>query len=84
MASLALAEEIYYKFTERYQVCRKFTRAYKSVGYFVCVCVCMSYLRPPLLAELLGSPDLYVMQIEMDVYTLAKKVRFLEPEKLCS
>ena len=30
--------------------------------------------RSQLLAEILSSPDLYVMQIEMDVYTLAKKV----------
>ena len=27
-----------------------------------------------LLVELLKSPDLYVMQVEMDVYTLAKRV----------
>ena len=27
-----------------------------------------------LLTELLSSPDLYVMQVEMDVYTLAKRV----------
>ena len=27
-----------------------------------------------LLAEILASPDLYVMQVEMDVYTLAKRV----------
>ena len=27
-----------------------------------------------LLAELLGSSELYVMQVEMDVYTLAKRV----------
>lgn len=53
--------------------------------FCVCMYVCVHVtLRPPLLAELLGSPDLYVMQIEMDVYTLAKKVRFLESEKLYS
>lgn len=28
-----------------------------------------------MLTELLGSPNLYVMQIEMDVYALAKKVQ---------
>ena len=27
-----------------------------------------------LLVDLLKSPDLYVMQVEMDVYTLAKRV----------
>ena len=27
-----------------------------------------------LLEGLLGSPDLFVMQVEMDIYTLAKKV----------
>ena len=27
-----------------------------------------------LLEDLLGSPDLFVMQVETDVYTLAKKV----------
>lgn len=30
--------------------------------------------RVELIAELLKSPDLYVMQVEMDVYTLAKRV----------
>ena len=29
---------------------------------------------PDLLAQLLQSPDLYVMQVEMDAYTLAKRV----------
>jgi len=27
-----------------------------------------------LFAELLGSPDLFMMQVEMDAYSLAKKV----------
>ena len=34
----------------------------------------MSFSRSQLLSEILVSSDLYVMQIEMDVYTLAKKV----------
>lgn len=36
-----------------------------------------------LLAELLSSPELYVMQVEMDVYTLAKRVSW-PCEVLCS
>ena len=34
----------------------------------------ISLSRCQLLTDILGSPDLYVMLIEMDVYTLAKKV----------
>ena len=33
-----------------------------------------------LLEGLLGSPDLFVMQVEMDIYTLAKKVWCVESE----
>ena len=37
-------------------------------------CPNMHCYSTELLAEILASPELYVMQVEMDVYTLAKRV----------
>ena len=53
-------------------------RDIKSVCYTQCTVnvkltiPCMHSME--LLVDLLKSPDLYVMQVEMDVYTLAKRV----------
>jgi len=52
----------------------------KYCMYIVC-CLHFIYVQNlcvyscDMFAELLGSPDLFMMQVEMDAYTLAKKVR---------
>ena len=42
---------------------------------YMCTCVHVYVCSCDMLAELLESPDLFMMQVEMDGYTLAKKVR---------
>ena len=67
MASTAPIEEIYRNITEGHEAYKQYNCTKVVIYYYIC---CRSHL----LTEILTSHDLYVMQIEMDVYTLAKKV----------
>ena len=51
-------------FAQYVHMCVMYVHAYISM--YACSC--------DMLAELLESPDLFMMQVEMDAYTLTKKV----------
>ena len=66
MAGVTSPEELYHSTTKGHDV----SCWWHEIPLYHCLCV----HSMDLLVELLKSPDLYVMQVEMDVYTLAKRV----------
>ena len=67
VAGATSPEELYHSIIEGYKVC--YTQCAVDMKLTI---PCMHSME--LLVDLLKSPDLYVMQVEMDVYTLAKRV----------